>query len=451
MVDMETYIADPNSDKEILPMSQPRAKSFNYAIGMFGTSIPINMLKTYAAFYYVDSLGVTTAQFALMLLIYTFIDAIDNPFYGFLSDRTRTRWGRRRPWLTIGTPLLILCFIAFYSPPAFLSGNSVFAYCMLFYILTGTLDSVVNANYAALFPELFPTDASRATANALRQAFQLVAMIISIALTPMVAKALGYSLTSILYGVLGGAVILYMTFSCREKDPEPEEAKPELWNALRDLLTNGKFWIAGLANAFYSAAMALVLISMPFFTKYTLKISEGQTTFLFAAVLLIAIGCVAIWAWLVKKYTLMPVWRAALVTLAVMFVPLYFANSLVTGIVCSALVGFGFAGVITTMDLIGAKIMDEDTQKHHLRREGIIANALGFMNRLNGLFTSAGFLLVYRVFGFESGDNPGPQPGNAARFLLAVFPPILMVISFAFSWFINFNKPVERRVETKIA
>ena len=50
--------------------------------------------------------------------------------------------------------------------------------------------------------------------------------------------------------------------------------------------------------------------------------------------------------------------------------------------------GFAFAGVITTMDLIGARVMDEDTQKHHLRREGIIANALGFMNRLSGLFTA---------------------------------------------------------------
>ena len=74
------------------------------------------------------------------------------------------------------------------------------------------------------------------------------------------------------------------------------------------------------------------------------------------------------------------------------------------------------------MDLIGAKIMDEDTQKHNLRREGIIANALGFMNRLNGLFTSAAFYLVFILFKFESGDNPGPEPGNAARFLLTVFP-----------------------------
>ena len=159
--------------------------------------------------------------------------------------------------------------------------------------------------------------------------------------------------------------------------------------------------------------------------------------------MVVAMAGVALWAWLVKKYTLMPVWRAALIVLAVTFVPLYFANSLVTAIIFSAFVGFGFAGVITTMDLIGARIMDEDTQKHHLRREGIIANALGFMNRLNSLFTGAAYLLVSRLYGFQSGENPGTQPDAAARFLMTVVPPVLMVISFAFSWFINFKKPAE--------
>ena len=424
-------------------MSDSKMKSFNYAIGFFGMSIPINMLKTYAAIYYVGTKGVTTLQLSLMLLIYTFIDALDNPVYGFLSDRTRTRWGRRRPWLTIGTPLLILGFIFFYNPPAFLEGNSVVVYFMLFYMLTGTLDSVINANYGALFPELFRTDASRASTNAWRQAFQLVAMIISIALTPMVTSKIGYGPTAIVYGLLAGVVILYMTFTSKETAVRIEEEKPRLWSSLKDLFTNRKFWIAGFANAFYSAAMSLVLVSMPFFVKYTLKLSDSQTTFLFAAVLLIAIGCVAIWARLVRRFSLIPVWRASLAVLAVSFVPLYFANSLISAVICSALVGFGFAGVITTMDLIGAKIMDEDTQKHNVRREGIISNALGFMNRLNGLFTSLAFTLVFVIFGFESGDNPGPQPGNAARFLLTVFPPILMVISFAFSFFIDF-KPAEK-------
>jgi GPH family glycoside/pentoside/hexuronide:cation symporter len=421
-------------------MANPKMKSFNYAIGMFGTSIPINMLKTYAAIYYVGSLGMTTPQFALMLLIYTFIDAADNPIYGFLSDRTRTKWGRRRPWLVIGTPLLILAFIIFYNPPAFLAGKSLVAFCMLFYMLTGTLDSVINANYAALFPELFRTDASRASTNAMRQAFQLVAMIISIAMTPIVTNALGYGLTAILYGILGGAVILYMSLTTREVAITEEEIKPKFFESVKDLFLNKKFWIAGLANAFYSAAMSLVLAAMPFFAKYTLKIPGGQETLLFASVLIVAIISVSVWSWLVRKYSLMPVWRAALAFLAVAFVPLYFANSLLTAIISGALVGFGFAGVITTMDLIGAKVMDEDTEKHKQRREGIISNALGFMNRLNGLFTSAAFSLVFILYGFESGDNPGVQPQNAARFLLTIFPFVMMVISFGFSFLINFSK-----------
>src|SRR5512136_1097784 len=425
----------------------PKLKSFNYAIGMFGTSIPINMLKTYAAAFYVIQLGVTATQWAGMLFIYTFIDAVDNPVYGFLSDRTRSRWGRRRPWMVMGTPLLILFFIAFYDMPAFLSGNSIFTYAMLFYILTGTLDSVINANYAALFPELFRDDASRANTNALRQAFQLVAMIISIALTPMVTEALGYGLTSVAYGILGGVVILYMTFTSREKDPDPGEPKPGLWKALKDLVTNKKFWIAGLANAFYSAAMSLVLASVAFYVEYALGLSSGQSTFLLATVLIIAIAGVAVWAWLVRKFSLLPTWRASLAVLAITFVPLYFAPNLVTAVIFSAFVGFGFAGVITTMDLIGAKIMDEDTQKHGLRREGIISNALGFMNRLNGLFISVAYLLVAHIYGFESGVNPGAHPDEAARFLLTIVPPILMVISFAFSWFIDFQKPVEPQTE----
>lgn len=429
-------------------MASIKAKSFNYAIGMFGTSIPINMLKTYAAFYYVDSLGLKTSQFSLILLVYTFIDAVDNLVYGYLSDRTRTRWGRRRPWLVIGTPLLVLGLIAFYNPMTGLAGSGLLAYCMLFYIFTGTIDSVINANYGALFPELFPDDASRAVTNAMRQAFQLVAMVISIALTPMVTKQIGYGKTAIVYGLLGGVVILYMSLTSRETTDLSQEKKPSLIDSVRSLIINRKFWIAGLTNAFYSAAMSLVMASLPFYVKYTLKLADSQATILFATVLFIAIGSVPIWVVLMKKFTLMPVWRASLATLLVAFIPLYFANSLVSAIIGSLLVGFGFAGVIATMDLVGARIMDEDTARYHMRREGIISNALGFMNRLNGLFTSLAFFLILKLFGFESGDVPGTQPHQAARFLLTVFPICLMVLSLTVSFFLHFparqNGPADR-------
>jgi len=265
-------------------------------------------------------------------------------------------------------------------------------------------------------------------------------MIISVALTPMVAGALGYGNTSIVYGFLGGAVILYMALTSREVPVREEDEKPELWHSIKSLFINRKFWIAGLANAFYSAAMSLVLASVPFFVKYALELPDSQATFLLAPVLIVAAGCVFIWAALVRKFSVIPVWRAALATLGAAFVALYFARCFTSALICSVLVGFGFSGVIATMDLIGAKIMDEDKAKYRLRREGIIASALGFMNRLNGLFVSLAFLLVNVLYGFESGEVPGSQPGSASRFLLTLFPMLLMAISLAFSFFINFKK-----------
>ncbi len=315
----------------------------------------------------------------------------------------------------------------------------MFLYALLFYILTGTIDSVINANYGALFPELFRSDASRAATNAMRQAFQLVAMIISIALTPMITARIGFQNTALIYGIVGAAVILYMALTARENTAgTTEEEKPNVLKSFADLFKNRKFWLTGLANAFYSAAMALVLASLPFFVTYTLKLDDSQSTILFASVLIVAIVSVALWARLVRRFGLVPTWRAALGFLTVAYIPLYFANSIRTAAIASALVGFGFAGVITTMDLIGAKVMDEDQARHRVRREGIISNALGFMNRLNGLFTSAAFLIVFYLFGFESGLNPGERPDVASRVLLTVFPAVLMAISFAFSFTVDF-------------
>lgn len=422
---------------------------FRYAIGMFGTSIPINMFKTYAAIFYVDTLGLNTNRYALVLLIYTFVDAIDNPVYGFLSDRTRTKWGRRRPWMVIGTPLLVLSFILFFTPPA-LGQNSLFIYMLLMYILTGTLDSLINANYGALFPELFSSEIVRAKSNSMRQAFQLVAMIISIALTPMVTKQIGYSNTAMIYGALALAVIWFCSFGCYENPHSVEMEKPQLWSSLKALFTNPHFWIFGLANAFYSAAAGLVMQGVPFFVKYSLKVDSGKTTLVLGSVLIVAIISVVVWVFIVKKITLMPAWRTALGVMTLGLIPMYFVSGLAGAIVISSMIGFGVAGVLVTMDMVGARIMDEDTQKYGLRREGIYSSAMGFMNRLNGLFTSLAFVLVNKVYGFESGDVPGDNPAGAARFLLVIFPFFCMVIGCVFAFFMRFKDqgvPAEEKTQ----
>ncbi|MPM39363.1 hypothetical protein SDC9_85996 [bioreactor metagenome] len=134
----------------------------------------------------------------------------------------------------------------------------------------------------------------------------------------------------------------------------------------------------------------------------------------------------------------MPVWRSALIFLALAFVPLYFMKNLTGAIIACCFVGLGFAGAITTMDLIGVRIMDEDTKKYNLRREGTYSSAMGFMNRLSGLFTSLAFLLVGSLYGFVSGDEPGPVPGEAGRFLIAIFPFVVMALSAVCARFLRF-------------
>lgn len=427
-------------------------KPARYGFAMFGTSIPINMFKSFAAIYYVDMLGLDMKKYSLVLFIYTFVDAIDNPVYGFLSDRTRTKWGRRRPWLLIGTPLLVLFFILFYCTPEFIRNDTgrLFVYMLLMYILTGTLDSLVNANYGALFPELFKKDEERAKTNGFRQICQLFAMAISIALTPMITEKIGYRTTAIVYGVVALAVMMYCFWGCREPEPVDEKVeKPKLFSSIFALITNPKFWIYGFCGAFYSAAFSLISQAIPFYVKYTLKKGGSTTTIMLGTVLAVAVIGIVIWSNIVKKWDIMKVWRSGFIIMAVSFIPLYFVNSFAGAVVIACIVGFGVAACLATMDCIGAKIVDDDFRRHGIKREGIISSLIGVMNRLNGLYTSLAFYFVSTQFGFVNGDDPGKNPALASRVLLCVFPAAAMIIASVITFFLHFDEKDEKVSDNK--
>jgi Na+/melibiose symporter and related transporters len=422
---------------------------FRYGIGMFGTSLAINMFRGRAQAYYVNDPNVTRltlADLSLILFIYTFLDVIDNPIYGILSDNTRTKFGRRKPWLVLGTPLFALTFILFYAVPDGISHAGIFAWAVIFYFITGTLDSLINANYGALFPELFPDDKKRSKANAVRQTAQLFAMIIGFGLTPIIVPKIGYVWTAVILGIASAAVILYMTFGVREPPAPAEKEKVYFFKALASIVQSKNFWIVGFANAFYSAAMALVMSSTNLYVIYSLGLGSTEETILLVTVILTAVIGVSIWSIFSRKVGPVAIWRTALITLTISFVPLYFANSFVTAILSCVFVGIGFSGVISTMDLLGAKVMDEDFQKHGVRREGIFSSTMGFMNRLSGLFVSAGTYLASVIYQFKNAQDTGANPGAAAKFIISLFPFAMCAIGVVFTFFVNF-KHVKQRSE----
>lgn len=107
-------------------------------------------------FYYIDELGLAVAMAAIINIVYSIWDAVNDPLAGFLSDNTRTRWGRRGPWLLAGLPFYAGSLVLVYAvPEPFLRGNELFWYALLVFILFEGARAVMSVNYSALFPELF--------------------------------------------------------------------------------------------------------------------------------------------------------------------------------------------------------------------------------------------------------------------------------------------------------
>ncbi len=413
-----------------------RTRPARYAVGMFGTSIPINLIKGSMILFYVDLLGLDVRLYGMVMVGYAVIDAVDNPVLGFLSDRTRTRWGRRRPWLLAGAPLLAVSMVAFFAPPATLDGAGLVIWFTVFAVLCEAFDSLLNANYGALLPELFPRERERAVANSLRQGFQLIALVISLAVTPVLTTRVfgtehtteGFTTTAILYAVLACTVIVYMAVGVRE-DPHPvAEVRPRLLETARVIVTNPRFWQIGLTSACYLSAMGLVLTGVQLYVRYSLGLPVAHALYLQGVVILASVGFLAVWTRVVRAKGAPYVWRASFVVLAVSFVPLFAAGGLVTAALAGLVVGIGYAGMLASNDLVIARVLDEDAAVHGQHREGIFLAAFGFFGRLGGIVTGAALASLAIFFGYQSGDAPGSQPDLAWRVYVCAYPCLLATV-----------------------
>ncbi|MFC7406294.1 MFS transporter [Georgenia alba] len=433
-----------------------RTPPWRYAVGMFGTSIPINMIKGSVILYYVDILGLDVRAYGIVMTVYAVIDAIDNPVLGYLSDRTRTRFGRRRPWLVVAAPLLAASMIAFFSAPASLDGVGLVLWFAVFAILCEAFDSVLNANYGALLPELFPRERERAVANGLRQGFQLVALVVSLAVTPVLTTGVfgteettsGFTTTAILYGALASAVIVLMALGARENPRYATEHRPRLLAGVADILRNPLFWKVGLVGACYGVAMALVLSGVQLYVRYSLGLAVTNALYLQGAVILVAAGGLVVWTRVVRRRGAVRTWRVAYAVLAASFVVLFFADGLVPAILAGALVGVGWSGMLATNDLVVARVLDDDAASRGEHREGLFLSAFGFFGRLNGVLTGLALTSLGIFFGYNSGDDPGQDPGLAFRFYLCVYPFVLTTIGAIASRFVDVGAPTADRTES---
>lgn len=257
----------------------------------------------------------------------------------------------------------------------------------------------------------------------------------------MLVDNFGYVSVALVFGVMAGAVIIFCALGAREDPVAMDTTPPRILASIKAMITNPKFWLIALTSGAYSSGMALVLAAVSFFVTFTLGLELTYATYLLAAVIGSSVLCLALWTVLVRRFGPEIIWRIALIALALALLNLSRADSLPTAIGYGLLVGLGYSGVMATMDLIVARLLDEDTARTGERREGMFLAAFGFFNRLNAAFIGLAFLVVEARYGFVSGDVPGAQPDAAARFLISYMPAIAVSVAVGLSMFVRFNRP----------
>ncbi len=422
---------------------------WRYALAMFGLSITGYMYTAYGTFFYSDLMGLSLKTIGIAKVLFSLWDAFNDPITGYLSDRTRSRFGRRKPWLVACTPVFAIAAILFFSPPAALgSGLALAVYFTFFLMLTETANTIASVNYHSLLPELYRESAKRNRANAIRQALQLVGMIIGVSLVPMIVSSfatvvgddvLGYRLTAALLGILGGGMMLYSFLGCKEREEFGQLPQPKFMESMKAIVINRNFWLVSVSHFFYNATTGLLLAGIPFFIKYTLKLPDSMATILSACVFVSAIPSMYLWYKLINRVGTLKVWRLSLLWLALALGVMYFANGIVFASAAGILVGIGIAGVTANLDMVNSELIEDDARRYGVRREATFFAAISFISRLSGLVQSAVYVLLSLWFGYISGDEPGTQPDKAAQYMMVIFPFILMLISCAVSQFVRFK------------
>ena len=211
-----------------------------YALGMFAMMVPTQAFSSFYFYFYVDELGLAVWLATIARTIYLVWDAVNQPLAGWLSDRTSTRLGRRRPWLLGAVPAYMLTFVMVFAVPPGLGKAGLFAWFLAALILIEAVATIIWVNYGALFPELFRGNRLRARASAVQQGFQIAALLVGTAATPLLYTSLGYGNMALIYAFLFGVLMLACIAGIREQEEARQGPRLSLQESFRTTLPTSR-------------------------------------------------------------------------------------------------------------------------------------------------------------------------------------------------------------------
>lgn len=218
-----------------------------YAVGDAGCNFVWTTVGSFLTLYYTNSVGISAAAAGTLMLLTRLLDGLSDLAMGAIIDRTKTRWGKARPWLLWTAPLMGIGLVLLFSVPATLPSGAQLAYAYVTYILmAAVIYTACNLAYTTLL-SLMTLDAGvRASVSSIRYFITMIAILtISYGANPLIERV-GWTGTSIIFGTAGCVLILICFFGTKERVTEAASEKKEEKMSIADsfkLLSKNKYFV----------------------------------------------------------------------------------------------------------------------------------------------------------------------------------------------------------------
>ncbi len=436
-------MAARNGDGEVLD----RRTVAGYALGSVATGTFGTVPGLVLLFFLTDTLAVPAAVAGVAVFVPKFFDVLWNPVVGGWSDRTRSRWGPRRPWMLAGGVTLPLLFVLVFTVPDLGPTASALWVCLAF-LLAGAAYGLFQVPYISLPAELTDLPDERTRLQTARIVVLSLGILVGGGIAPELVKAFGAGVGGYVgMSVVVAAVLAVGTLGCVALVPstqvEPRaggeraaglrESATALLRALRVGLSSPAFRPLYLGYLAQSLAVAVALAAIPYYARYVLD-RQGFTSVLFAAFVGPAIVVVPLWRRLARARGK----RFGLLAASWLFAASALLAGLGWGGATVAVVAFLGCGIaygalqLFCYSMLADALASEDARSGR-RRAGLLSGL--WTASETGMFAVGPFLvgLVLASFGFVSSSGDGAsQPASAVvgvALAMGVLPAALVALS----------------------
>ena len=395
-----------------------------YGFGDVGCNFSWMFVGNFLMFFYTDVFCISMSAVATLMLVSRVWDAVNDPLVGLLADKTRTRWGRFRPWLAFGAPLTaVVLALTFWAHPDWSDGAKT-AYMYATYSLLVLGYTCVNLPYGTLCGAMTQDIDERARLNTSRSLAAMIAIgVINVITLPLVnafggkTSASAYLSVAMLYGAIFAACHLFCFAKTRETVAIAAPKKVPLGEQLKAVAKNPPYLAALLGQFLFGAVLYGRNADYLYYFKYVAGNEDLFTTFALVIVLPSIFGAVLfrpLFAITGNKGRAAAI--LAFLTGLGMFAiyPFDPVKSPIMFYATAALAQFFFAGFNTAIYAIIPDCVEYGEWKTGVRNDGFQYSFISFGNKMGMALGTAGLAAVLSAVGYLEPVNGVAQAQNAS-------------------------------------